>query len=71
MEGRKEHSESRRKERGQEDTMRGHNREDRTQRQDETLGIMGNTWEILEGDYMVGTWNDIVSGDQGHRYKVS
>lgn len=32
---------------------------------------MGNTWEILEEDYMVGTWNDIVGGDQGHRYKMS
>lgn len=48
--------ESRRKEGGHKDTIRGQNREDGTQRQNETLGITDNMWEILEQDYMVGTW---------------
>ena len=64
MDGWSKHGKSRRKERGPEDTMRGHKKEETEMYMGhrdrmKPLGIMGNTCKIIEGDYVVGTWDSI------------
>lgn len=64
MDGWSKHGKSRRKARGPEDTMRGHKKEETEMYMGhrdrmKPLGIMGSTCKILEGDYVVGTWDSI------------